>query len=155
MSMVASGNALCVPGNHENKLGRYLAGRKVQLTHGLAETVEQLEREDAEHPEFRGQVRRFIDSLVSHYVLDDGKLVVCHAGLPEKYHGRTSGRVRSHALYGDTTGETDEFGLPVRYPWAEEYRGRATVVYGHTPSPRPPGSTTPSAWTPAPSSAGG
>ncbi|MEU0300525.1 polynucleotide kinase-phosphatase [Streptomyces sp. NPDC006175] len=135
MSMVASGDALCVPGNHENKLGRYLKGRKVQHSHGLAETVEQLEREDAEHPEFRGQVAEFIDGLVSHYVLDGGKLVVCHAGLPEKYHGRTSGRVRSHALYGDTTGETDEFGLPVRYPWAEEYRGSAAVVYGHTPVP--------------------
>ncbi|MGQ4354479.1 polynucleotide kinase-phosphatase [Streptomyces drozdowiczii] len=135
MSMVADGNALCVPGNHENKLGRYLKGRKVQLTHGLAETVEQLEREDAQDPEFRKRVAEFIDGLVSHYVLDDGRLVVCHAGLPEKYHGRTSGRVRSHALYGETTGETDEFGLPVRYPWAEDYRGRAAVVYGHTPVP--------------------
>ncbi|MFJ8862454.1 polynucleotide kinase-phosphatase [Streptomyces sp. NPDC102451] len=135
MSMVASGDALCVPGNHENKLGRYLKGRKVQHSHGLAETVEQLEREDTEHPEFRKQVAEFIDGLVSHYVLDDGKLVVCHAGLPEKYHGRTSGRVRSHALYGETTGETDEFGLPVRYPWAEDYRGSAAVVYGHTPVP--------------------
>ncbi|MFB8024500.1 MULTISPECIES: polynucleotide kinase-phosphatase [unclassified Streptomyces] len=135
MSMVTSGNALCVPGNHENKLGRYLKGRKVQHSHGLAETVEQLEREDAEHPEFREQVAEFIDGLVSHYVLDEGKLVVCHAGLPEKYHGRTSGRVRSHALYGETTGETDEFGLPVRHPWAEDYRGSAAVVYGHTPVP--------------------
>ncbi|MDX3072361.1 polynucleotide kinase-phosphatase [Streptomyces sp. NPDC088354] len=135
MSMVESGNALCVPGNHENKLGRYLKGKKVQHTHGLAETIEQLEKEDAKDPAFREQVREFIDGLVSHYVLDGGKLVVCHAGLPEKYHGRTSGRVRSHALYGDTTGETDEFGLPVRYPWAEDYRGRATVVYGHTPVP--------------------
>ncbi|MFB8208564.1 polynucleotide kinase-phosphatase [Streptomyces sp. NPDC056010] len=135
MSMVADGNALCVPGNHENKLGRYLKGRKVQLTHGLAETVEQLEREDAKDPDFRKQVGAFIDGLVSHYVLDGGRLVVCHAGLPEKYHGRTSGRVRSHALYGETTGETDEFGLPVRYPWAEDYRGSAAVVYGHTPVP--------------------
>ncbi|MFD4762928.1 polynucleotide kinase-phosphatase [Streptomyces sp. NPDC058439] len=135
MSMVSAGNALCVPGNHENKLGRYLKGRKVQHTHGLAETIEQLDREDEKDPAFREQVREFIDGLVSHYVLDGGKLVVCHAGLPEKYHGRTSGRVRSHALYGDTTGETDEFGLPVRYPWAEEYRGRAAVVYGHTPVP--------------------
>ncbi|MBL1100523.1 polynucleotide kinase-phosphatase [Streptomyces coffeae] len=135
MGMVASGAALCVPGNHENKLGRYLKGRKVQVTHGLAETVEQLEREHTEDPEFGDRVRVFIESLVSHYVLDGGALVVCHAGLPEKYHGRTSGRVRSHALYGDTTGETDEFGLPVRYPWAEDYRGRAAVVYGHTPTP--------------------
>ncbi|GAA3057035.1 polynucleotide kinase-phosphatase [Streptomyces glomeratus] len=132
MSMVASGNALCVPGNHENKFGRHLRGRKVQHTHGLAETIAQME---GESEEFTQQVREFIDGLVSHYVLDGGRLVVCHAGLPEKYHGRTSGRVRSHALYGDTTGETDEFGLPVRYPWAEDYRGRAAVVYGHTPVP--------------------
>ncbi|MEW2528298.1 polynucleotide kinase-phosphatase [Streptomyces sp. NPDC047071] len=132
MSMVAAGSALCVPGNHENKLGRHLKGRKVQHTHGLAETIAQL---DGESEEFRTRVREFVDGLVSHYVLDGGRLVVCHAGLPEKYHGRTSGRVRSHALYGDTTGETDEFGLPVRYPWAEEYRGRAAVVYGHTPVP--------------------
>ncbi|MFD7836937.1 polynucleotide kinase-phosphatase [Streptomyces sp. NPDC059761] len=132
MGMVGSGNALCVPGNHENKLGRYLKGSKVQQTHGLAETIEQLGREPEE---FVQEVREFIRGLVSHYVLDGGKLVVCHAGLPEKYHGRTSGRVRSHALYGETTGETDEFGLPVRYPWAEEYRGKAVVVYGHTPVP--------------------
>ncbi|MFD0265940.1 polynucleotide kinase-phosphatase [Streptomyces sp. NPDC127106] len=132
MGMVRSGNALCVPGNHENKLGRYLKGSKVQLTHGLAETVEQLGREPEE---FVQEVRAFIAGLVSHYLLDGGRLVVCHAGLPEKYHGRTSGRVRAHALYGETTGETDEFGLPVRYPWAEEYRGKAAVVYGHTPVP--------------------
>ncbi|MFD3327758.1 polynucleotide kinase-phosphatase [Streptomyces sp. NPDC058701] len=132
MGMVRSGNALCVPGNHENKLGRYLKGSKVQRTHGLAETIEQLE---GESEEFVGEVRDFIRGLVSHYVLDGGRLVVCHAGLPEKYHGRTSGRVRSHALYGETTGETDEFGLPVRYPWAEDYRGKAAVVYGHTPVP--------------------
>ncbi|WP_406467841.1 polynucleotide kinase-phosphatase [Streptomyces hirsutus] len=132
MSMVKSGSALCVPGNHENKFGRYLRGRQVQHTHGLAETIEQM---DQESEEFRAEVREFVDGLVSHYVLDGGRLVVCHAGLPEKYHGRTSGRVRSHALYGDTTGETDEFGLPVRYPWAEDYRGRAAVVYGHTPVP--------------------
>ncbi|WP_018547252.1 polynucleotide kinase-phosphatase [Streptomyces sp. LaPpAH-108] len=132
MGMVRGGSALCVPGNHENKYGRHLKGRKVQHTHGLAETIAQME---GESEEFKDEVRRFLDGLVSHYVLDDGRLVVCHAGLPEKYHGRTSGRVRSHALYGDTTGETDEFGLPVRYPWAEDYRGRAAVVYGHTPVP--------------------
>jgi protein phosphatase len=132
MSMTEAGHALCVPGNHENKYGRYLKGRKVQQTHGLAETVAQM---DGESDDFKRRVREFIDGLVSHYVLDGGRLVVCHAGLPEKYHGRTSGRVRSHALYGETTGETDEFGLPVRYPWAEDYRGRAAVVYGHTPVP--------------------
>ncbi len=131
MDMVASGVALCVPGNHETKLLRHLRGHKVKPTHGLAETLAQLEP----LPELRARAEPFIDSLVSHYVLDDGKLVVAHAGLKESLQGRGSGAVREFALYGETTGETDEYGLPVRYNWASEYRGRAIVVYGHTPVP--------------------
>ena len=88
-------------------------------------------------PKFASQAADFLDGLVSHYVLDDGRLVVAHAGMKEEMQGRGSGRVREFALYGETTGETDEFGLPVRYNWAAEYRGRATVVYGHTPVPEP------------------
>ncbi|MYH87987.1 MAG: polynucleotide kinase-phosphatase [Acidimicrobiaceae bacterium] len=132
MSMVAAGSALCILGNHENKLNRALAGRKVQMTHGLAESLEQLEQRG---PEFSKRVAEFIDGLVSHYLLDGGRLVVAHAGLPERYQGRSSGRVRSIALYGDTDGETDEYGLPIRYQWVEDYRGEAAVVYGHTPVP--------------------
>ncbi len=130
MNMCADGSALCVPGNHDVKLSRALSGRAVRRSHGLAETMEQLERES---PEFLGEVRAFIERLVSHLVLDDGRLVAVHAGLREDMQGRASGRVRSYCLYGDTTGETDVFGLPVRYPWARDYRGSALVVYGHTP----------------------
>jgi protein phosphatase len=132
MGLVAAGRALCIPGNHENKLQRALAGRNVTVSHGLAESLAQL---DQEPPEFRNEVERWIDGLVSHAILDGGDLVVAHAGLPEVMHGRSSGAVRSFSLYGDTTGETDVFGLPVRYPWANDYRGRAAVVYGHTPVP--------------------
>jgi protein phosphatase len=130
MNMVASGSAVCLPGNHEVKLLRALQGRNVTIGHGLDRSLEQLSVEPAE---FRTQVAEFIDSLIGHYVLDEGRLVVAHAGLPEKMHGRASGAVRAFSLYGDTTGETDEFGLPVRYPWAQDYRGQAMVVYGHTP----------------------
>jgi protein phosphatase len=134
MGMVTRGHALAVPGNHEQKLVRALQGRDVKISHGLAETLEQLAGEDAP---FRQWVEQFCHDLVSHLVLDGGRLVVAHAGLKEAYHGRASGRVRSFALYGDTTGETDEFGLPVRYPWANDYRGKAMVLYGHTPIPEP------------------
>ncbi len=130
MGMVSAGHALCVSGNHENKLLRARRGRKVQITHGLAESLEQLA---AETSEFGDAVDAFLDGLISHYVLDGGRLVIAHAGLKEAYHGRASGRVRDFALYGETTGETDEYGLPVRYPWANEYRGAAMVLYGHTP----------------------
>jgi protein phosphatase len=132
--MVRDGQAFCVPGNHDIKLMRALRGKDVKRTHGLAETMEQLENES---PEFRTAVASFLDDLVSHYVFDDGKLVVAHAGLKEPMQGRGSGAVREFALYGDTTGETDEFGLPVRYNWAADYRGKALVVYGHTPVPEP------------------
>ena len=134
MGMTATGHALAVSGNHEAKLVRALRGRQVQVSHGLETTLAQL---DAVPDDERRAVLDWCDGLLAHLVLDDGRLVVAHAGLKEEYHGRASGRVRSFALYGDTTGETDEFGLPVRYPWAQDYRGRATVLYGHTPTPEP------------------
>jgi protein phosphatase len=132
MGMTAAGSARSVTGNHEAKLVRALRGRDVTVSHGLAQSLAQLAAEPAE---FTAQATAFMDQLLGHLVLDDGRLVVAHAGLPEAMHGRASAAVRSFALYGDTSGETDEFGLPVRYPWAQDYRGRATVAYGHTPVP--------------------
>jgi protein phosphatase len=130
MTMVRLGQALCVAGNHDAKLLKKLNGKNVRLTHGLPETLEQLEMES---PQFHEEMRVFLDSLIGHYVLDEGRLVVAHAGMKETYQGRTSGRVREFALYGETTGEIDEYGLPERYNWAADYRGKAMVVYGHIP----------------------
>jgi len=134
MGLVRSGHAICVPGNHDVKLMRALSGKNVQVTHGLAESLAQLA---GESDEFRQDVAAFIDGMVSHYVLADGKLIVAHAGMQESMQGRGSGAVREFALFGETTGETDEFGLPVRYNWALDYRGKGSVVYGHTPVPEP------------------
>jgi len=146
MGMVAAGTALCVMGNHEAKLLRALRGKHVKVNHGLAESLAQLAAEPAS---FAAQVEAFLDGLISHYVLDGGRLVVSHAGLIERYHGRTSGRVREFCLYGQTTGETDEYGLPVRYPWAEEYAARPWSSTAIRQCPPPSGSTTPCAWIPA------
>jgi protein phosphatase len=123
-----------VPGNHDIKLKRKLEGRDVTVSHGMDRTLAEL---DQQTPEFRTAVQQFIDGLVSHYVFDEGRLVVAHAGMKEEMQGRGSAKVRDFALFGETTGETDEFGLPIRYNWASEYRGRASVVYGHTPVPEP------------------
>ena len=132
MTMTGAGNAYCVPGNHDIKLMRWLNGKNVQLKHGLEKSVEQLAKESTE---FKQEVKKFLDDLVSHYVFDQGNLVVSHAGLKESMQGRGSGAVREFCMYGETTGEIDEFGLPVRYNWASEYKGKAMVVYGHTPVP--------------------
>ena len=130
MDAVDGGHALCVPGNHEVKLLRKLRGRNVGMSHGLAATVAELELGPSE---FRERVAAFIDGLVSHFVFDEGRLAVAHAGMKANLMNRSSSVVRDFALFGETTGETDEFGLPVRHDWAAEYRGDAAVVYGHTP----------------------
>ncbi len=128
--MVEAGAGLAVIGNHDDKLKRHLAGKQVKVSHGLAEAIEQIA---AEPLGFAAEMRDWLDGLISHYVLDGGKLVVAHAGVKEEMQGRASGAVRSFCMYGETTGEIDEYGLPVRWDWAAEYKGRAKVVHGHTP----------------------
>ncbi len=132
MDMVEAGVAFCVNGNHDDKLKRKLQGHQVKIAHGLADSLEQLATEPND---FTQRVTRFLDGLISHYVLDGGRLAVAHAGIKEEYIGRSSGAVRAFCMYGETTGEVDEFGLPIRYPWARDYRGSTVIVYGHTPVP--------------------
>ncbi|MEM1371555.1 MAG: metallophosphoesterase [Pseudomonadota bacterium] len=132
MEMCRRKQALCVPGNHDVKFERWLRGSKVKLNHGLEKTAAQLEHEAGE---FKQQVMAFLASLPTHLWLDGGKLAVAHAGLKERMFGRVSKSIRRFCLYGETSGETDEYGLPVRYNWATEYAGSTTVVYGHTPVP--------------------
>ncbi len=126
--------AFCVVGNHDDKLKRALMGKKVKVAHGLQASLDQLEQETET---FREEVKQFLASLISHYVFDNGALTVAHAGIKEDYIGRGAPSIKQFCMYGETTGEIDEFGLPIRYPWAENYRGEALVVYGHTPIPEP------------------
>jgi protein phosphatase len=137
-NMVVAGSALCVPGNHDARLLRKLRGKDVKVTFGLAESLAQIEKlpEDV-RDSFRDKIGEFIDGLVSHYVLDDRRLAVAHAGIKAEMLGRGSAAVRNFCLYGETTGETDEFGLPERINWASAYRGRTLIVFGHTPVEQP------------------
>lgn len=128
MDMVKSGSAISVPGNHDMKLLKFFRGKNISMTYGIDKTIAEI---DAQGEEFKSEVVSFIEGLVSHYVLDDGKLVISHAGMKQEYIGRSSARIRDFCLYGETTGETDTYGLPVRVDWAADYRGRAKIVYGH------------------------
>ncbi|MBI2811540.1 MAG: metallophosphoesterase [Candidatus Melainabacteria bacterium] len=134
MCMVAQNKALCVPGNHDVKFVKKLKGRDVSVAHGLAETLEQIA--DCSD-QFRERVIQFFDVLPSHRILDDGKLVVAHAGIKESMQGKDTSKTRAFALYGDVSGENDEYGLPIRKDWGKNYSGAATVVHGHTPVREP------------------
>jgi protein phosphatase len=116
--MINTDSAICVPGNHDMKLLRKLNGKDVRITHGLETTLAEIDAlSDEVRQPFCAQLAKFLDGLVSHYVLDGGRLVVAHAGMKESMQGRGSGKVREFALYGESSGEIDEFGLPIRLEW--------------------------------------
>ena len=134
LNMTVQGHALSVCGNHDDKLARWLRGRSVKVTNGLDKSIAELQALPLPQ---RKTIAAFIESLPSHLILDKGKLVVAHAGLREEFHGSDSAQARSLCLYGETNGQTDDQGLPIRLDWAASYHGAATVVYGHTPIEAP------------------
>lgn len=134
MSMARAGQALCVAGNRDVELLKAMKGSAVKMTHGMARSLEQL---DAEPAGTHAEIQHFLNGLASHYVLDEGRLVIAHAGLKEELHGRSTPEARALALRGQATGKRDEYGLPIRLNWAAAYRGQALVAYGHSPVAEP------------------
>jgi calcineurin-like phosphoesterase family protein len=130
MDMVGRGHGFAVPGNHDDKFLRWLKGHDVKLAHGLERTVEQYKRESAA---FRDQTREFFEGLPSYAWLEDGRLIVVHAGIRQNMIGQNTKRVRDFCLYGDNSGKLDAKGLPERFNWAADYHGEPMVLYGHTP----------------------
>tara|TARA_R110002110_G_scaffold166602_1_gene367234 strand:- start:22292 stop:23053 length:762 start_codon:yes stop_codon:yes gene_type:complete len=129
-NIIKHGGGYCVLGNHEDKLCRYLKGNPVNIGPGLQTTIDQLEPISSEN---KKTLVAMLEGLPTHIMFDDKNLIVVHAGLQEKYHGVSSKRERVFALYGDVTGRVDDFGLPIRGHWEHDYKGKAYVVYGHTP----------------------
>lgn len=120
-----------IMGNHDYKLMRWLKGANVRVAAGLSKTVEELEPMSAE---WKAEMAAWLESLHTHLILDNGSLIVAHAGLSEELHGKPSKDAESFALYGKTLdgGKTlDEDGYPATEDWAFQYQGKATVVHGH------------------------
>lgn len=133
VELVASDRALFVPGNHDDKLFRMLKGNKVTRSHGLDLTEQQLkELPEEKRAALTTDVLTYLAAAPPYLVLDEGKLVVAHAGIREEMIGRYDGHVRQFTLYGDVRG-FEASGKPIRYDWAQEYQGSALIAYGHTP----------------------
>lgn len=138
ISLVNQGKALYVPGNHCDKLFRYLKGNPVRVAHGLETTVDELKRlPETDRKEIGKAFLKLVGGASSHLILDHGNLVVSHAGITERLIGKESKVARSFCLYGDADGSKHPDGRPVRRDWAKKYRGNALIVYGHTPVKEP------------------
>ncbi|PWA12691.1 bis(5'-nucleosyl)-tetraphosphatase PrpE [Pueribacillus theae] len=138
--LVKKKKAYYTPGNHCNKLYRYLIGRNVQVTHGLETTVEELKAlEYKKYKKVATDFKEMVECSPLYLILDNKKLIVAHAGLKREWIGKTNNRIKTFVLYGDITGESEDDGRPVRRDWAKrEAKDGAWIVYGHTPvlSPR-------------------
>ncbi len=138
MRMSAAGTALCVPGNHDISFLDCLNVVMDRVSPGTLKTIRQIEAlPAADRRRFLAQFQDFLLGLPPHLVLHGGRLAVAHAGITPENFGQTTPEARRLAIFGQTTGERDHFGLPVRVKWAAGYRGRALVVYGHTSVPVP------------------
>ena len=118
---------------------RSCAGKDVQITHGLAETLAEIDAlPDEVRAPFCEELAEFLDGLVSHYVLDDGKLVVAHAGHEgRRCRGAARARCATSPCTARRPARPTSSACRCGYNWAAEYRGPAMVVYGHTPVPEP------------------
>lgn len=130
MQLVADKLAVFVRGNHDDKLRRYLKATlngekfKGKMSHGLDKTVEALEKEPVE---FRQTVLEFLTNAPTMFETDD--LIVVHAAY--KQTGTDKARTALN-LYGETNGQVNEEGYPVRtYGWRDKYSGTKTIVHGH------------------------
>ena len=119
-----------VLGNHDEKLLRYLQGNPVKVEHGMRSTAEQIELLSLEEKE---ELKEFLADLSTYYIFDGGSLVAVHAGIKEEYLYRYTKEVREFCLYGETSGEIDAMGKPVRLDWTQGYKGDAIIAYGHIP----------------------
>jgi len=138
MRMVTAGSAFCVPGNHEVTFLDCLNSHAGSASPGTLKSLRQIDAlPGAARRRFLAEFQAFLSGLPSHLVLDGGRLAVAHAGITSEHLGRSSPAARRFAIFGQTTGDLDRFGLPVRVKWAAGYRGRALVVYGHTPVRKP------------------
>jgi len=137
-NMIKAGYMLCTRGNHDDKIMRWAKGNKVKLLHGDDKTTEQLSACNIS----RESICEFLKNLPYYLSLDEGKLIVVHAAWRDDlieldpFHKKC----RSWCLYGPTTGETTEHGLPVRIDWASKRTAQdfsPIVVYGHQPYSKP------------------
>ena len=138
MRMAAAGTALCVPGNHEMELLDCLRDGAHRAGPGTRRTTRQIAAlPPRARRRFLAGLEEFVLRLPPHLLLDGGRLAVAHAGITDEHIGRESAEARRFAIFGQTTGSLDRFGLPIRVKWAAGYRGEPLVVYGHTPVRRP------------------
>jgi hypothetical protein len=140
LDLLRAGDGELVPGNHDDKLRRWVGGRKVEIkASGLAATVEQLAADPdgaALAAEFAAAVAvRPLWRLAGRYVFVHAAF---HPGMlrydpaPITAERGKIGFLAARALLGETDGTRLADGYPKRtYRWLDLVPAELTIVVGH------------------------
>jgi protein phosphatase len=131
-SLIDAERGLLIPGNHELKLARALAGRPVRMDAALEHTLSQLD--DAMRARIAAEIAR------APAWLRDGPRLFVHGAFhpamldgpaPPLPLGRPDGAL-SRAVFGETTGRMQPDGYPERsLRWVDRIPAGLTVYCGH------------------------
>jgi protein phosphatase len=134
LAMYAGGAALLVLGNHDARFLRWLCGRKVRTTYGLAQTIAELEALPPRRREsLQRRSRRLFEEAPGYLILDAGRLVVTHGGIRDHMIGAWNGETASICLYGEVEGYTSG-GRPLRRDWAARRHIPTDTAAGSEPA---------------------
>jgi hypothetical protein len=128
-SMINEGLALCVRGNHDDKIKRFAEGKAVILRHGDDKTAEAIENCNTITKQ---EIIDFF-SRMPYYLQLDNELVVVHAAFRNKMleFEPFAKRCRDWALYGPVN-KLMINGLPDRIDWAAERKVESPIIVcGH------------------------
>lgn len=124
MNLVESRQAICILGNHDDKLRRYLRGNPVKIAGSFIKTVEAIEKKSNK---FKKRLLNFLESLP--YKLETDELICVHGAYINNYSLKMQ---RNFALYGEIDGRIDSNGYPIRQRnWINQYEGTAVICHGH------------------------
>lgn len=119
-------SAYYLPGNHCNKLFRYLNGRKIVVNHGLDKTIAEFDALSCRERQI--WVHRFCQLYAQappYLIFDNGNLLTTHAGIIPEFIGRKDRKTWTCCLHGAENFRSD---------WIRHHHAPPMVVYGHTPT---------------------
>jgi hypothetical protein len=127
-----------VIGNHDDKFYRYYKGNKVRLSHGQEKTLE-LVGNDRLDDFFKKYMSIIEDPIFSSLYHRIGNFVFSHGAFHSSMVLLDEGvenEMKAYALYGETNGEYESDGFPVRlYNWIHDIPENVVSIVGHDRKP--------------------
>lgn len=131
LRMVFRNKALYVPGNHCEKLYRFIKGGGTNLSVQLQKTIAQI-KGSIDGKALMRDFASFMSKVKTHLVLDGGNVVAVHASVTKDTVGVYNKETYRMNLFGFVNQSVlNQNGVPMRIPTMDMYVGDKLVIHGH------------------------